>query len=100
MHGGGDDRVLLLLEHIGHSLGQLRRLPVQPRELGTGLRDLLLELRHRFLLLGLEGYQLRQLRVELVPLDDLLVACRLFRRALLLELRQVSRERRFEVGCA
>ena len=74
LHGGGDDRVLLLLEHVGHGLRQLRGLHFQPRQLVARLCDLQLELRHRLLLLRLQGTQLRKLRVELVALSYLLVA--------------------------
>ena len=50
------------------------------------------------LLLGLEGLQLRQVRVELVAQLDLLRSCRLFTFSFLLLLFQIELQRSFDVG--
>ena len=92
LHRCSDNRVLLLLQHVGHRLRQLRRLGPEHRDLPTGLVDLRLELAHRLLLLCVQLAQLGQLGGELVPQGDLLVAIRLLLRALGLLVREVGRQ--------
>src|SRR5438309_1672496 len=82
LHGRGDDRVLLLLQHLRDLLRQLRRLCVQARQLYSRLGDLHLQLRQRGFLLRLKALQLRQIRAELVPQLDLLGTRSLFLLAL------------------
>ena len=61
LHGGRDDRVLLLLQHLGDRLRQLRGLIVQAHQLSSRFVDLRLQLIQRRLLLRLQGLQLRQI---------------------------------------
>ena len=81
---------MLLLQHVGHRLGQPRRLGVQLPQLVLRLSDLHLQLGHRCFLLRLQRLQLRQLGVKQIALFDLLGSSNLFLVAHFLQLVEIG----------